>query len=164
METSMSTTPKPPRIIPYLFYRDVAAALEFLTRAFGFKEEMRHETPSGGVHTEASFQGQPVMMGQSGHSQGLSTPAEAGAATMGVFIYLDDVDGHYRRPERPGPKSSTRRRMRPTGATTGRRVTPGSSLRRRRRNEPSFVPLTNALVFLAPRVRCRYFPRTPMTV
>ena len=40
------------------------AALDFLTRAFGFKEEMRHATPSGGVHGEASFQGQLVMMGQ----------------------------------------------------------------------------------------------------
>lgn len=44
----MSITPRPPQIIPYLFYRDVPAALDFLTRAFGFKEEMRHETPSGG--------------------------------------------------------------------------------------------------------------------
>ena len=64
----MSITPRPPQIVPYLFYRDVPAALEFLTRAFGFKEEMRHETPSGGVHGEASFQGQLVMMGQGGIS------------------------------------------------------------------------------------------------
>ena len=93
----MSIAPKPPQIIPYLFYRDVGAALDFLCVAFGFKEEMRHETPSGGVHGEASFQGQLVMMGQggSGHSQALKPPSEAGAATMGVFIYLDDVDRHY---------------------------------------------------------------------
>ena len=52
----MSTTPSPPQIIPYLFYRDVPAALDFLTRAFGFKEEMRTSTPSGGMHGEASFQ------------------------------------------------------------------------------------------------------------
>ena len=60
----MSITPRPPQIIPYLFYRDVGAALDFLTRAFGFNEEMAHETPSGGVPGEASFQGQLVMMGQ----------------------------------------------------------------------------------------------------
>jgi PhnB protein len=60
----MSTTPRPPSIIPYLFYRDVPAALDFLTRAFGFKEEMRAGTPSGGMHGEGSFQGQLVMMGQ----------------------------------------------------------------------------------------------------
>ena len=87
----MSITPKPPQIIPYLFYRDVPAALDFLCGAFGFKEEMRTGTPSGGMHGEASFQGQLVMMGQGS----LRAPHDVGAATMGVFIYLDDVDKHY---------------------------------------------------------------------
>jgi uncharacterized glyoxalase superfamily protein PhnB len=91
----MSTTPRPPQIIPYLFYRDVGAALDFLTRAFGFKEEMRTGTPSGGMHGEASFQGQLVMMGQGALERSLRAPRDAGAATMGVFIYLDDVDKHY---------------------------------------------------------------------
>ena len=91
----MSTNPKPPQIIPYLFYRDVPAALDFLCRAFGFKEEMRHEKPSGGMHGEASLQGQLVMMGQGGHEQGLKPPPDVGAATMGVFVYIDDVDKHY---------------------------------------------------------------------
>ena len=38
----MSIAPGPPQIIPYLFYRDVSATLDFLCVAFGFKEEMRH--------------------------------------------------------------------------------------------------------------------------
>ena len=91
----MSTVPRPPQIIPYLFYRDVGAALDFLTRAFGFKEEMRHGTPSGGVHGEASLQGQLVMLGQGGGAHGLRTPSDVGGATMGVFVYIDDVDQHY---------------------------------------------------------------------
>ena len=91
----MSTSPRPPQIIPYLFYSDVPAALDFLGRAFGFEEEMRTGTPSGGMHGEASFQGRLVMMGQGAHERGLRTPRNAGAATMGVFIYLDDVDKHY---------------------------------------------------------------------
>src|SRR4029077_7369624 len=91
----MSITPKPPQIIPYLIYRDIGAALDFLCRAFGFKEELRTGTPSGGLHGEASFQGQLVMSGQGAHERSLTTPQKAGAATMGVFIYLDDVDAHY---------------------------------------------------------------------
>ncbi len=91
----MSTPPRPPQIIPYLFYRDVGAALDFLTRAFGFQEEMRHETPSGGVHAEASLQGQLVMLGQGAGAEGLKPPRDVGAATMGVFVYIDDVDAHY---------------------------------------------------------------------
>ena len=91
----MSTTPTPPQIIPYLFYRDVPAALDFLTRAFGFKEEMRVGTPSGGMHGEASLEGRPVMMGQVSSAHHGKTPREAGAPTMGVFVYIDDVDAHY---------------------------------------------------------------------
>ena len=91
----MSITPNPPQIIPYLIYRDVGAALEFLCRAFGFKEEERHGTPSGGMHAEASFHGQLVMLGQGGGQDSLKAPKDVGAATMGVFIYLDEVDKHY---------------------------------------------------------------------
>jgi uncharacterized glyoxalase superfamily protein PhnB len=91
----MSITPKSPQIIPYLFYNDIGAALDFLTRAFAFKEEMRVDTPSGGMHGEASIQGQLVMMGQGAHERSLRSPRDVGGATAGVFIYLDDVDKHY---------------------------------------------------------------------
>jgi PhnB protein len=47
------------------------------------------------MHGEASFQGQLVMMGQGAHERSLKTPRDANAATMGVFVYLDDVDKHY---------------------------------------------------------------------
>ena len=46
--------PTPTQIIPYLFYRDVPAALDWLTKAFGFKEEMRTGTPSGGMASSPS--------------------------------------------------------------------------------------------------------------
>lgn len=131
----MSTTPRPPQIIPYLFYRDVPAALEFLTRAFGFKEEMRHGTPSGGIHGEASFQGQLVMMGQGAHERSLKTPKDVGAATMGVFIDLDVSTSTMKSPKPQARRSSIRRRMRRMGETTGPttpRGIPGSSRARQR--------------------------------
>jgi uncharacterized glyoxalase superfamily protein PhnB len=90
------------QIIPYLFYRDVPAALEWLAHAFGFKEEMRTGTPSGGMHGEMSLDGQLIMMGQGGKSWSMGSPREAQLATMGVFIYLDDVDSHYRRAQAAG--------------------------------------------------------------
>lgn len=100
----MSMTPKPPQIIPYLVCRDVPAALDFVCRAFGFKEEMRTGTPNGGMHGEASFRGQLVMMGQGADERGLTTPRQAGSATMGVFVYLDDVDAHYATAKAAGAK------------------------------------------------------------
>jgi PhnB protein len=89
-------------IIPYIFYRDVPAALEWLARAFGFVEEMRTGTPSGGMHAEMLFDGQRIMMGQGSKQWGMLSPRETDAATTGVFVYLADVDTHYERARAAG--------------------------------------------------------------
>ena len=80
-----------PDIIPYIFYRDVPAALDWLARAFGFTEEMRHPTP-GGMHAQMLFEGRRIMMGQGAGAWHMGPPGKDGTATMGVFIYLPDVD------------------------------------------------------------------------
>jgi PhnB protein len=89
-------------IIPYIFYRDLPAALEWLARAFGFAEEMRTGTPSGGMHAQMRFDGQRIMMGQGARQWGMVSPREADSATMGVFIYLEDVDAHHAGAEAAG--------------------------------------------------------------
>lgn len=88
-------------IIPYIFYCDVPAALAWLARAFGFEEEMRHATP-GGMHAQMLFEGQRIMMGQGGESWRMGPPGEGGVATMGVFVYLADVDAHHARAQAAG--------------------------------------------------------------
>jgi uncharacterized glyoxalase superfamily protein PhnB len=92
----------PTAIIPYIFYRDVPAALEFLARAFGFVEEMRNETPSGGMHAQMTLDGQRIMMGQGSKSWGMEPPVALGSATMGVFVYIADVDTHFARAQAAG--------------------------------------------------------------
>lgn len=82
-------------IIPYLFYRDLPAALEWIARAFGFTEEMRTGTPSGGMHGQMMLSGQRIMMGQGAKQWGMASPHETGMATMGVFVYINDVDKHH---------------------------------------------------------------------
>jgi uncharacterized glyoxalase superfamily protein PhnB len=84
-------------IFPYIFYRDVPAALEWLTRAFGLKEEMRTTPPDGGMHAEMSLGDQRIMMGQGSKRWGMISPRESATATMGVFVYLEDVDKHHAR-------------------------------------------------------------------
>ena len=82
------------QIIPYLFYQDVPAALDWLACAFGFVEELRHPTPSG-MHAQMTFHGQRIMMGQGGKDWRMKSPRETQSATMGVFVYLAEVDAHY---------------------------------------------------------------------
>jgi PhnB protein len=83
-------------VIPYIFYRDVPAALDWLARAFGFTEVLRHPTPHG-MHAEMTLDGQLIMMGQGSEDWRMQSPSETKIATMGIFIYLAGVDAHYER-------------------------------------------------------------------
>lgn len=78
-------------IIPYVLYRDVPAALNWLARVFGFVEEMRTETPRGGVHAQMLFGGRRLMLGGGGDFG----PPEGAKPTQGVFVYIDDVAAHH---------------------------------------------------------------------
>ncbi len=84
-------------IIPYIFYRSVPDALDWLARVFGFAEELRHVNPGGGMHAQMRFGGQRIMLGTSSTVWNLRTPAETGTPTQGVFIYVDDVAAQHAR-------------------------------------------------------------------
>lgn len=104
-------------IIPYIFYRDVPAAIDWLARAFGFAEELRHVTPSGGVHAQMTLGGRRIMMGQGSKDWRMQSASEIGSASQGVFIYLADVDAHYRRASAAGAEIVTPPEDKPYGRT-----------------------------------------------
>ena len=53
-----------PRITPYLLYEDVAGALDWLAKTFGFRERMRLSGPDGTVnHAEMELAEGVVRMG-----------------------------------------------------------------------------------------------------
>ncbi len=96
METQPGTAAE---VIPYIFYRDVPAALAWLARVFCFTEEMRHATPGGGMHAQMRVGGRRIMMGVSSEKWNMRTPAEIGTPTQGVFVfvYVDDVAAMHAR-------------------------------------------------------------------
>ena len=98
----MTTQSTRTRIVPYIFYRDVPAALDWLARAFGFTETMREATPRGGMHGEMQCDGQLIMMGQGSAEMRMMSALDAKGATQGVFIYLEGVDAHYERAHAAG--------------------------------------------------------------
>jgi uncharacterized glyoxalase superfamily protein PhnB len=82
-----------PRISPYLYYRDVAGALDWLARAFGLVERMRMNGPDGAiVHAEMELADGVVMMGCP--SPDYRNPAALGQATQSLYVFVDDVDAH----------------------------------------------------------------------
>ena len=55
------------RITPYLLYEDVGGALDWLAKAFGFRERMRLPGPDGKIaHAEVELADGVIMMGYPG--------------------------------------------------------------------------------------------------
>jgi PhnB protein len=95
--------PNTPRITPYLLYHDCSAALDYLSRTFGFREKFRMTTPDGRVnHAEMTLKDGLIMMG--GPETGYKNPKELGGATQFLYIYVDDVDAHHRSAVAAGAK------------------------------------------------------------
>jgi PhnB protein len=87
---------------PYLMYEDAAAAMDFLSSAFGFREVTRSLAPDDGRvwYAEMELDGARIYLGQpGGHFQ---NPKRAGGATVGIHVYVDDVDAHYERAREAG--------------------------------------------------------------
>jgi PhnB protein len=92
-----------PRITAYLLYRDVATTLEFLSRAFGFRERLRIPGPDGKVsHAEVELADGVVMMGCPGPDY--RNPKQLGHVTQHLYVYVDDVDKHFERARRAGAR------------------------------------------------------------
>lgn len=82
------------RVSPYLYYEDPAAALDWLTYAFGLTEKLRVPSEDGNVmHAELELGGSVIMLGRPRAEY--QNPKNLGAVTSSLYVYVDDVDGHY---------------------------------------------------------------------
>ena len=88
-------------ITPYLLYEDGEAAIDFLTRAFGFSLVNRMTGAGGGLHAELALGDGRVYLGQP--PSGFRGPAEVGRTSQ-VYVMVDDVDSHHERAEAAGAR------------------------------------------------------------
>ena len=88
-------------ITPYLLYEDGEAAIDFLARAFGFREVHRSLGAAGGLHAELEVppHGGRVYLGQP--PEGFRNPREAGRTSL-VYVLVDSVDAHHDRAKQAG--------------------------------------------------------------
>jgi uncharacterized glyoxalase superfamily protein PhnB len=87
-------------VTPYLLYEDGEAAIEFATRAFGFREVDRQIGGAGGLHAELeTSSGGRIYLGQP--PAGFRNPAEVGRTSQ-VYVIVDDVDEHFGRAKAEG--------------------------------------------------------------
>jgi len=90
-----------PRITPYLLYADLEGALQWLARAFGFRERLRDKTPDGKlVHAEMELGDGVIMMGCPGPQY--QNPKRLGQVTQYLYVRVDDVDKQFERAVQAG--------------------------------------------------------------
>ena len=84
----------PQTITPYLLYEDCGGTLDWLSRAFGFREVLRHRSPDGNVwHAEMEFGGATIYLGDPGDDY--RNPSRLGGATQSLYVLVEDVDAHF---------------------------------------------------------------------
>ena len=90
-------------ILPHLTYQDVAAALVWLTKAFGFTEHYRYGAPGGPIQGAQMHLGDAWIMLNSARP-GRASPAQVGHETQSLTVFLEDVDAHYAKAKSAGAK------------------------------------------------------------
>jgi uncharacterized glyoxalase superfamily protein PhnB len=105
-----------PPIVPMLAYEDGAAAIDWLTNAFGFREQLRYTEEDGRIsHAQLELSGGMIMLGTpSPHYQSPKRHRESCAAARkwnespyvidGVHVYVDDIESHYARAKEAGAR------------------------------------------------------------
>lgn len=93
-------------VIPTLRYKDANAAIEFLTKAFGFEEHQVVRGKNNVVqHAELVYRDGMVMLGsaqETAYGDFLTTVHKAGKPTSGLYVVVDDVTAHAAQAEAAG--------------------------------------------------------------
>lgn len=113
------------RIVPMLAYQDAPAAIEFLSRAFGFEERYRLPMDDGRIgHAELALGDEIVMLASVFPEIGTASPQDLPAVHCQLQVYVDDVDAHYERAREAGATIATEPEDQFYGARSYRAVDP----------------------------------------
>ena len=85
-------------ILPHIAYRDLEAALVWLSNAFGFVEHYRYGDPLSGAQMRAGDAW--IMLHRVRHEN--AVPKLCGFGTQSLTIFVADVESHYQRARSAG--------------------------------------------------------------
>jgi uncharacterized glyoxalase superfamily protein PhnB len=93
-----------PNIFPALTYRDAAAAIDWLKRAFGFEEKAVYRGEDGTVHhAELRLGAGLIMLGQHREEGWMGgRPPDPLASPQGIYVAIEDPDAHHERARAAG--------------------------------------------------------------
>jgi len=89
-------------VTPYLLYADLEGAIDWLTKAFGLREILRHGGPDNKArHAEMALgENGVILMGWPG--PGYRSPKQLGQVTQHLYVRIDDVDVLFERATKAG--------------------------------------------------------------
>jgi uncharacterized glyoxalase superfamily protein PhnB len=90
-------------VLPHVVYQDVAEAIGWLARTFGFIEHYRYGGKEGGPSGAQMHLGNAWIMLRKVRV-GSATPNQAGTGTQSLTIFVDDVEAHFQRAKSAGAK------------------------------------------------------------
>ncbi|HTW32840.1 MAG TPA: VOC family protein [Candidatus Sulfotelmatobacter sp.] len=92
-------------LTPSFTVRNAARAIEFYKEAFGAKERGVMRAPDGKVlHAEMMIGDSIIMFADEFPDMGTLSPESIGGSSMGLHIYLDNVDEAFARAVKAGAK------------------------------------------------------------
>lgn len=93
-------------ITPYLIVSGAAAALEFYKTAFGAKEKLRMSGSDGRIgHAEIVIGNSRIMLADEHPDINAHAPQAGTPTSVGIVLYVKDVDAVFRRATANGAKS-----------------------------------------------------------
>lgn len=92
-------------ITPYLIVKGADKALDFYKKALGAQENMRFTTDDNHVaHAEMQIGDSRFMLGEECDEMKAYGPQHFGGSSMGIYLYVDDVDAFVKKAVANGAK------------------------------------------------------------
>jgi PhnB protein len=90
------------RVMPYLHYHDPNAAIDFLTKAFGFTLRFAHREAGVVRHAQLGVGDTTFMLGPAYPDFRSAAASALPALHASIWCYVDDVDAHFARARAAG--------------------------------------------------------------
>lgn len=92
-------------VTPYLSIKNASDAIEFYKKAFNAIELFRLDMPGGIIgHAEIQIGNSRIMLADPCDDVSFGDPKTLGGSTVGLYVYVDDVDGMYSQSVAAGAK------------------------------------------------------------
>lgn len=90
------------RVIPFIYYDDPSAALEWLKEAFGFEENVVYRADDGSIEHAELRLGSGMVMPGAPEGMGMRSSRDLGGSNQGNYVVVEDTDAHCERAKAAG--------------------------------------------------------------